>query len=104
MPDIRLLLQSLMKKYSEDGSDAMQDEETLNQLVDAYEPNRYRLYSLPFPMGDINIPAFSGDLSFRMHGAETMCRYVRMLLRFGEFSGVGIKCSMGMGAIQWQEG
>lgn len=29
-----------------------------------------------------------------------MANYIRLLCRFGEYSGVGIKTSMGMGAIQ----
>lgn len=34
-------------------------------------------------------------------GPETMARYVRMLAKFGEFSGVGIKTGMGMGAMKY---
>lgn len=30
-----------------------------------------------------------------------MGRYVRMLAKFGEFSGVGIKTGMGMGAMKY---
>jgi CRISPR-associated endoribonuclease Cas6 len=29
-----------------------------------------------------------------------MARYLRLLLSFGEFSGVGIKTAMGMGAMR----
>ena len=29
-----------------------------------------------------------------------MSKYVKMLVRFGEYSGVGIKTAMGMGAIR----
>ena len=29
-----------------------------------------------------------------------MKRFIRLLLQYGEFSGVGIKCSLGMGAIK----
>ena len=35
-----------------------------------------------------------------MKGSETIARYIRLLFHFGEFSGVGIKTGMGMGAIR----
>ena len=104
MPDIRLILQSLMKKYSAEGNENAIDKDTLDQLAEAFEPNRYNLSSTVFPMEGIVIPSFTGNLSFRIRGKETMARYVRLLLRFGEFSGIGIKCSIGMGAIQFQGG
>lgn len=102
MPDIRLILQSLMKKYSADGNEEFADETVLEQLIEAYEPNRYSLRSTVFPIEGIVIPSFMGSLSFRMAGSETMARYVRLLLHFGEFSGLGIKSAMGMGSIRWQ--
>ena len=39
-------------------------------------------------------------MSVRIHGTDTMSRYARLLFRFGEYSGVGIKSSIGMGAMR----
>ena len=57
----------------------------------------YRLQTILFPMEKINITGFVGNISIRVHGPETLARYVRLLLRFGEFSGVGIKTGNGNG-------
>ena len=32
-----------------------------------------------------------------------MSRYIRLLLKFGEYSGIGIKSSIGMGAVKLYE-
>ena len=101
LPDMRLMCQSLMMKYSL-GSDAvdMMDEEALTQIADGSFITRHNLRSLLFPVEGQTLPGFVGNVTFRLNGTETMARYLRLLLSFGEFSGVGIKTSMGMGAIK----
>ena len=100
-PDLRLIYQSLMNKYSmSSDSIDMFDEDTLNQLVCNSEIVRYNLHSMNFPMEGVWIPGFCGKISIKFHGTDTMCRYIRLLCRFGEYSGVGIKTAMGMGAMK----
>ena len=36
----------------------------------------------------------------KIDGTDTMARYARLLARFGEYSGVGIKTAVGMGALR----
>lgn len=103
-PELHLLYQSLMNKYSA-SSDKMSmfDEETLLQIEENSEIVRYRLQTVPFPMEGINITGFTGSVRIRFKGTETMMRYVRLLFRFGEYSGIGIKTAVGMGAIKLLE-
>lgn len=97
MPDLRLIYQSLMMKYSSiGGNDNMIDEETLDQLVDNSVITKYSLQSGLFSGEGSCIPGFRGRLSIRFFGTETMAKYARMLFEFGEFSGIGIKTGMGM--------
>jgi CRISPR-associated endoribonuclease Cas6 len=105
MPDLRLILQSLMNKYSAASQQGFEmfDEDTLEQLVEYGEISRYRLKSTYFPLEGVKIPSFKGELGIRFHGTDTMARYARLLLEFGEYSGVGIKTSMGMGAFRLME-
>lgn len=100
-PDLRLIFQSLMNKYSA-SSDTIQmfDEETLEQLTECTEIVQYSLRSISFPMEGVKIPGFKGKIRIRFQGSDTMSRYARMLFRFGEYSGIGIKAAMGMGAIR----
>ena len=78
----------------------MFDEETLNQLVEYSYISFHRLRSVSFPLQGKTIPGFVGQLTIRFKGPETLARYARMLFEFGEYSGVGIKTGMGMGAIK----
>lgn len=101
VPDTRLIYQSLMNKYSAASDDMdMYDEETLEQLIDYSEIVRYRLKSTFFPLEGVKIPAFKGELCIKITGTSTMARYAGLLVRFGEYSGVGIKTAIGMGALR----
>ncbi len=105
MPDMRYIFQSLMNKYSAVSEKMeMYDEETLEQLVENSSIVRYRLRSTFFPMEGVRIPAFIGSVGIKIYGTDTMARYVRLLLRFGEYSGIGIKTAIGMGAVRVKEG
>lgn len=103
-PDLRLLYQSLMNKYSAVLEDMdMMDEDTLEALAQGSGITAYRLRSVRFPMEGITIPSFVGTFTVKVSGTDTMARYVRMLFRFGEYAGIGIKTAMGMGAMRLLE-
>lgn len=101
MPDLRYIYQSLMNKYSA-ASDSMDmyDEETLEQLVNSSRIVRYKLRSTFFPLEGVKIPSFMGEMCIKVAGASTIAKYARLLARFGEYSGVGIKTAMGMGGLR----
>lgn len=104
MPDIRLIYQSLMNKYSAASDDMdMYDEETLEQLISNSKIIQYKLKSASFPLEGVKIPAFKGQMCIKVTGASTMAKYARLLARFGEYSGVGIKTAIGMGALQMKK-
>lgn len=101
LPDVRLICQNLMQRYSAvSGNIDMMDREALEQITDNVFVARHRICSRLFPMEDQNLPGFCGSVTLRCQGTETMARYLRLLLSFGEFSGVGIKTAMGMGAMR----
>lgn len=100
-PDLGLMYKSLMRKYSSASADMdMYDEDTLEQLIENSEITRYRLQSTVFPLEGVVIPSYKGSLSIRVNGNDTISRYARLLFSFGEYSGIGIKASIGMGAIR----
>jgi CRISPR-associated endoribonuclease Cas6 len=101
IPEVRLIYQSLMNKYGAASDDMdMYDEETLEQLVNNSTLVQYRLKSTFFPLEGVKVPAFKGELCIKTTGASTMAKYARLLARFGEYSGIGIKTAIGMGALQ----
>ncbi len=102
-PDLELMFKSLMNKYSSATNMDMLDEDALGELVTNCKIVRYNLRSCFFPLEKVKIQAFRGWITVRMSGTQTLANYANMLLRFGEYSGIGIKCSIGMGAIKIKE-
>ncbi len=103
-PDKYLIFKSLMNKYSASSNDEnMYDEDTLDDITDKTKIVGYDLKTVKFHMEGIKIPGFIGNITIKMNGQDTMKRFIRMLLDFGEYSGIGIKCSLGMGMIRIED-
>ncbi|MGI6057206.1 MAG: CRISPR-associated endoribonuclease Cas6 [Bilifractor sp.] len=100
-PTTKLIFQSLMLKY-----DAFSDSSTIysEDLLDQFQRyaliSGYRLRSTTFYLAGARIPSFIGDVTLRIHGTRQLANIARMLVGFGEFSGIGIKTGMGMGAVK----
>lgn len=100
-PDLELIYKSLMNKYSAASEIIdMYDENILYELLDNSCIEQYNLRTCFMPLERVKINAFRGSITIRVSGNNILARYVRLLLEFGEYSGVGIKCSIGMGAIK----
>ncbi len=101
-PELSYLYSNLMNKYdAADDEESMQDEDTLEQLIRNTSISRYDLHSIAFSMEGIRIPAFLGTMTLRIHGTQTMCNFANMLFQFSEYSGIGIKTALGMGAVRY---
>lgn len=100
-PDLRLIFQSAMNKFDICcPSAAVGSEEVLEQLIENSKVVRYHLRSVHFHMEGVRIPAFLGTIHIRINGPQPLVNLVHLLLAFGEYSGIGIKCAMGMGGIK----
>ncbi|MCL2045529.1 MAG: CRISPR-associated endoribonuclease Cas6 [Oscillospiraceae bacterium] len=100
-PDLHLFFGSLMRKHSsifESSSEI--DIETHEILVENSKIVRYDLRSVYYQVERVRLPAFRGTIVIKMSGAQSLINYANFLMRFGEYSGVGIKSAMGMGAFR----
>ena len=100
-PTPRLIFQSLMQKYdacSEQSS--IFSEELLEEFENYTVVKGYRMKSTQYKIEQVRIPSFIGDLTLEICGSKQLANVAKMLVKFGEFSGVGIKTGMGMGAIK----
>lgn len=103
-PDLELIFKSLMNKYSQcTDNESFLDDDTLNNIIQNTIIAKYNLKSVLFNMEGVKIPGFVGKIRIKMTGAETMKKFIKMLFEFGEYSGIGIKCSLGMGKIELTE-
>jgi len=99
-PDPRLVFQSLAQKYCAIVDVEEPDEGLVSEFGRAIRLTSFRLASQQFEIGAARVPGFTGSSTFTVKGADSFASYVAALLRFGEFSGCGIKSSLGMGAIR----
>ncbi len=97
-PDLRLIYGSLLKKYAAARQEEMA-EELLEQLVSATSISRYSLHSTWFSLENVQVPAFAGSMTLRLDGTPMQANLAQLLFFFGSYSGIGIKASIGMGAI-----
>ena len=100
-PDLYLIYNSLMNKASLLSQDtSFADEDTLNSLVESSRITSYRLHTTVFNLEGIRIIGFVGTVTIKIDGPSIMRSFAKILFRAGTLLGVGIKTSLGMGAIE----
>jgi CRISPR-associated endoribonuclease Cas6 len=103
-PTVRLLFQSLIKKYDAvSEATEIYTPEVLRDLEENIAVIGYRLRSTFFGVEGVKVPAFVGELTIKIGGPQQLVNLAYMLLRFGTFSGAGIKTAMGMGGLELVE-
>ena len=103
-PTPRLIFQSLMLRFDACSPDStIFSPDLLEEFASLTEIADYRLRSVRFSMEGVRIPSFMGDMRIRVRGPQQMANVAWMLAKFGEFSGIGIKTGMGMGAVRIKE-
>lgn len=100
VPDVRLIFQSLLMKHSQliDHREEI-NVELLEEMIQSSRISSYRLNSYYYQIHGIKIPAFMGSITLDVRAAQSLINFMLVLFRFGEYSGVGIKTSMGMGSL-----
>lgn len=105
LPDIRLLFQNLMNKFNNAfEKDEDIDRDLLDEICSKVEVAAFNIKSRRFYLHKSYVNGFHGYLTLVCHGSQTLSNYIAMLLKFAEYSGIGVKTSMGMGAVRILEG
>jgi len=100
-PSVKWIFQSLMQKYDVNGQEnQIFDEETLQKIEEDVVVTQYHLKSTTFHLEGMKIPSFKGKIQIYVKSNQSVVNLVNFLLRYGEYSGVGIKSAIGMGAIR----
>lgn len=103
-PSLKHIFQSIINKHNEfnEGTE-ISGENLPEELEQHIQIIQYNLRSTFFCMEKVKIPAFIGKIKVKITGPQPMVNLVNFLLAYSEFSGIGIKCGMGMGAckVEW---
>lgn len=106
MPSVRLIFQNLLMHYgqvyagSKEIDQGAIDGICANSVISSYSL-RSRYFENAASKG-LLIPGFVGGITLSQRSKSPITGLTRMLARFGEYAGVGIKTSMGMGGMRCQ--
>lgn len=101
IPDVRLLIQSLLNKFEHTNTDfEFKSQDLLEEIQTRVTIDSYNLRSRKFHLEGITIPAFQGRLSLNVRGPDNLKNLLHLLVAFGQYSGLGIKTALGMGKIK----
>lgn len=100
-PTVRLIFNSLISRYDEFSKDSeIGTDNLLEHIMENVRIVNYNLRSTYFHVEKVKIPSFKGQITLRVKGNSQFTNLIKMLLRYGEYSGVGIKTALGMGAYE----
>lgn len=103
-PDIRLIYNSLLKRWNSFASDiSLEDPDILDHLTKYTQLIGYDLKSTKFSLESAKIKSFRGEICLIVNGPESLVRIANLLFAFGEYSGVGSKNALGMGGIKVEQ-
>lgn len=97
IPDPALIFQSLIRKFDSSGEEEMFSYDLLEEINNSVYISRYNLRSRLFYLEKTKIPGFMGSITMRVESNREILSILKLLNSFSEFSGTGIKSSMGMG-------
>jgi len=101
LPQLNLIYQSLSNRFDAfAGEFATNDPDALEHIVRHTLISNYKLKSAVFALEGVYIPSFVGEMNLKIKGPEMLANLANLLLYFGNWSGVGIKSSLGMGALK----
>lgn len=103
-PDVGMIYSNLMRKFDEfSGEYSMYDGNMFRSLVEKTAVTSYNLRSSVYHLESVRIPSFMGKITVKNSGPAQLGNLVRLLFAFGEYSGVGVKTALGMGAAEREE-
>lgn len=99
-PQERLILQSLVMRWNEVFPEyPVDDEDAFNAILSGIHIVDYRLKTSRFFLKGVRIPGFSGSCDIEARLPLPLLELWNTLLLFSNYTGLGIKTSLGMGGV-----
>lgn len=101
IPTIELIIKSAIQKWNVFSKEAViEDKEAIEQIISHTRIEDYNLRSIKYELKSVYIPSFTGKITLSNSGPEPMVRLFNLLLNYLQYSGLGIKSSLGMGGCE----
>ena len=99
-PQERWLVQALVTKWNFSFPEMpLDDEDAIAALERGLAITNYALRTTRYPLKNVKIPSFWGAVTIESRLPAPLEEIWRLLLQFAPYAGVGIKTTLGMGAI-----
>jgi CRISPR-associated endoribonuclease Cas6 len=103
LPDLRLIYSSLLSKWNVFAEVFSLDyDEGFDHIVNYSKILKYSLSSTTFHLEGIRIPAFKGWMCISIKGPNELKKIANLLIRYSNYTGIGIKTAIGMGGVRVQ--
>lgn len=103
-PTVEHVMSSLIRKHdSVSQGTEIYSEELMKQISEDVNIIGYKLQSINFHLEGVKIPSFIGSITIRIGGQQQFVNLINMVCAIGEYSGVGIKTAIGMGALSAEQ-
>ncbi len=100
-PEIYLIVQSLLNRWNNfSDSFTVEGEDLPHILADFIKIQEYNFYNQSFLLEHQKIDGFCGKMNAIFEGERTTKNLLGLLFEYANYSGVGIKTAIGMGAIK----
>ncbi|MHB1453895.1 MAG: CRISPR system precrRNA processing endoribonuclease RAMP protein Cas6 [Saccharofermentanales bacterium] len=104
-PSAEHVIKSAIQKWNAYSTEVIIDDpEAVEQMIQNTIITSYKLKSFQYHLKGIQIPSFFGEFTLKVSGPEPLVRLVNLLVNYTEFSGIGIKCALGMGGVKIKSG
>lgn len=100
-PELKAIYRNVMNRFDEFSDEyKIFDEDALNHLIQRTRIVDFRLKSQRFYLEKTRIPGYVGNIKVSVKGSSAMESLVGLIFSYSEFSGIGIKTSIGMGGTK----
>ena len=100
-PDVTRIFKGLLRRWNAFSENyPIRDENLSETLASLFKLHDYQLFYSPYRIERVQIPAFRGHYTLRPNTKHPLFPIAMLLLAYGEFAGIGIKTSLGMGAYR----
>ncbi|MGI6412807.1 MAG: CRISPR-associated endoribonuclease Cas6 [Syntrophomonadaceae bacterium] len=103
-PSPELIVNSLFMRYNTFNKKySIDDPEAITHVMQHLHLVRYSLRTAVFYLEKTKITGYLGKITLVITGPDSLARLAGALISFGEYSGIGIKTALGMGAVAIKE-
>ena len=100
-PSIKLIFNSIINRYNLFSNEfTFEGVELIDDIVENFIISDYNIKTKRFYLENVKIKGFIGRITIKLGGPSQFVNIGNMLLKYAEYTGIGIKTSMGMGGMQ----